>query len=197
MLPVQISSRALSQTFRRTLPKYFTQTEMRNILSTELRQKDYSSWFLIYFLSRSGCRISEALSLTVASIDFANRLLHCLTLKRRTYQERTIPLTGETAGVIAEYIAIHSLQRHSRLFPFTRKTAYLKVQFACQYAGFNDDERSHPHSFRHTFAVNAIMNGVPLPVLQNWLGHRDIANTLIYTQVLAVDSFHFMDCIRW
>ena len=196
MFPIPLSTRSLSQTFRHGLPKYFSQAELREILSEELRQKDYSSWFLIYFLSRSGCRISEALRLTVANVDFANRVLHCPTLKRRSHQERSIPITGETAGVVAEFISRTNLQRQDNFFKYTRKTAFLRVQKACRMAGLVD-ERCHPHTFRHTFAVNSVLSGIPLPVLQAWLGHRDISNTLIYTQVLAVDSHHFIEKINW
>ncbi len=196
MLPISIFPRALSQTFRRELPKYFNQAELRMILSEELRQKDYPSWFLVFFLSRTGCRITEALNITVASVDFSSRTLRTRTLKRRDIFERAIPLTGEVIGVIAEYIASLGLQRHDKLFSFTRKTAYIKVQKACREAGIKD-ERCHPHTLRHTFATTAILNGVPLPVLQAWLGHRDIYNTLIYTQVLAVDSRQFAENLRW
>ncbi|WP_371364894.1 Tyrosine recombinase XerD [Sporomusa rhizae] len=196
MLPISIFPRALSQTFRRELPKYFNQAELRLILSEELRQKDYSSWFLVFFLSRTGCRITEAINITVASIDFSSRTLRARILKRRDIYERAIPLTGEVIGVIAEYIASIGLQRHDKLFSFTRKTAYIKVQKACRKAGF-DDKRCHPHTLRHTFAVNAILNGVPIPVLQSWLGHRDIYNTLVYTQVLATDSRQFAEYLQW
>lgn len=198
MLPMPISARALSQTFRRSLPKYFSQLELHQILSDELRQSAYTDWFLIFFLSRFGCRISEVLLLTVADIDFANRVLSCPTLKRHRHHRRSIPFSGETAGVIAEYLTRNNLQRHDFLFPFTRKTAFLKVKKACRQSGLSEnDERCHPHTLRHTFAVNAVINGIPLPVLQVWLGHRDIYNTLIYTQILAVDSHQFMDNIRW
>jgi len=49
-----------------------------------------------------------------------------------------------------------------------------------------------PHTFRHSFAVNAVLHGVPLPVIKQWLGHRNIQSTEIYTQVLAVETGHLM-----
>ena len=41
------------------------------------------------------------------------------------------------------------------------------------------------------------MQSVPVTVLREWLGHRDITKTLIYTQILAQDSRVFMDNVRF
>ena len=36
---------------------------------------------------------------------------------------------------------------------------------------------------RHTYGRNAILNGVPTPVLQQWLGHHSLAETERYVQL--------------
>ncbi len=56
--------------------------------------------------------------------------------------------------------------------------------------------RIHAHKFRHTFAVKAIMDTVPLNVLQQWLGHSSIFTTSIYTQITGMDTAQFMARIR-
>jgi site-specific recombinase XerD len=38
---------------------------------------------------------------------------------------------------------------------------------------------------------------VPITVLKEWLGHRDITKTLIYTRILAQDTRAFMDKVRF
>jgi integrase/recombinase XerD len=70
------------------------------------------------------------------------------------------------------------------------------VRKACKLAGLNDG-RDHPHTFRHSFAINCIIQSVPVTVLREWLGHRDITKTLIYTQILAQDSRVFMENVRF
>jgi len=32
----------------------------------------------------------------------------------------------------------------------------------------------HAHKFRHTFAIKSILAGVPLNVIQDWMGHSSI-----------------------
>ena len=56
--------------------------------------------------------------------------------------------------------------------------------------------RIHAHKFRHTFAVKAIMDNVPLNVLQQWLGHSSVFTTSIYTQITGMDTSEFMGRVR-
>lgn len=44
-----------------------------------------------------------------------------------------------------------------------------------------------PHTFRHSYAMHLMMNGVPQKVLQGLLGHRYSRSTEAYTRVFALD----------
>ena len=44
-----------------------------------------------------------------------------------------------------------------------------------------------PHTFRHSYAMHLLMNGVPQKVLQGLLGHRYSRSTEAYTRVFALD----------
>jgi len=51
-----------------------------------------------------------------------------------------------------------------------------------------------PHYFRHSFAIATLLNknDIKLRVLQKWLGHSKIENTLIYQDIVARDTNDFM-----
>lgn len=195
MLPIPIKGRHLSQALSKALPKYFSQDDVRQILSDELKEKDYKAWFLCLFLWNTGMRVSEALSIKVEDIDLLGRAMNVRTLKRQNHI-RVIPLQNGFVGEISLWINQQGLKRKDKLFDFNRITAFNKVKKACGLARLNDD-RSHPHTFRHSFAINCIMQSVPVTILREWLGHRDITKTLIYTQILAQDSRVFMEKVRF
>jgi integrase len=41
----------------------------------------------------------------------------------------------------------------------------------------------HPHVLRHTFASHAIMRGVPLELVQEWMGHATINMIMRYAHL--------------
>ena len=46
-----------------------------------------------------------------------------------------------------------------------------------------DPARAHPHAFRHTYGRNCVLRGVPVPVLQKWLGHVSMVDTQRYVEL--------------
>lgn len=44
-----------------------------------------------------------------------------------------------------------------------------------------------PHTFRHSYAMHMLYNGIPPKVLQSLIGHKSISSTEVYTKVFALD----------
>ena len=44
-------------------------------------------------------------------------------------------------------------------------------------------DRPHPHAFRHTYGRTCVLRGIPVPVLQQWLGHQSLADTQRYVEL--------------
>ena len=48
--------------------------------------------------------------------------------------------------------------------------------------GIDKNIELEPHTFRRCFATQNSLNGMPLPVLQKYLGHSKISTTAIYVK---------------
>lgn len=190
MVPTVRNKKEVAIVFSQELPKYFHKQEI-DIILNEVKDSP-KKHLLISLLWQTGARVSEILSLKVKDIDFHNKSLRISTLKRKKRPQRVIPIQGSLLGLLGAYIASNELKREDFILNITRQRAHQIVQGAVLKAQF-DAERAHPHTFRHSFAVFAVLSGVPILVIKNWLGHSNIQNTLIYMQVLGNDTRSFYD----
>jgi integrase/recombinase XerD len=71
------------------------------------------------------------------------------------------------------------LSRHGKKLTTERIWQILKEIAAA--AGF--ETNVYPHLLRHSFATHLLANGADLRIIQELLGHADIATTQIYTHV--------------
>ena len=72
--------------------------------------------------------------------------------------------------------------RQLLLFDVSQQWVSKSMKEAALEAGL-DLARAHPHALRNTYGRNAVLNEVPTPVLQQWLGHRSLAETERYVQL--------------
>jgi site-specific recombinase XerD len=62
----------------------------------------------------------------------------------------------------------------------------------------NIEKRVHPHGLRHTHAYELMVEGVPVPIIQQQLGHTSLATTDRYVSHLApVDLISHMQQRDW
>lgn len=172
------------------LRKYLTPDERERFLAASLAEPRPYVRTLCLTLAYTGCRISEALSLTPAAILSDQGCIAIRTLKQRNGRifVREVPVP---APLIEELERVHELShlpRHQRLWPWSRGRAWQLVKEVMQTARITDGPHASPKGLRHGFGLHAIRCGVPLNLVQRWLGHASMTTTAIYLQAIGSEE---------
>lgn len=166
--------------------KYLTVAETRAFLAAARKRGELVYSFCL-LLAASGCRISEALALTGAHIDFEAEVVIIESLKKRRREVfRTVPLPRHVLAHLQRCLRSGALSP-DRLWPWSRMTGYRRVCEVMREARISGGQAS-PKGLRHGFGVSAVQAGVPLNLVQRWLGHADIKTTSIYTHVTGAEE---------
>ena len=172
--------------------KNYIQMQFRN---NNKRSEIHKRYFaLVITLLRTGGRIDEVPQLKASDFSLENNTVRLKTLKRKGEVYRVTPMHPELRSAILEYFLDSHIDRRSdeKVFKMTRQGVdkyFKKMQSSLNF-------RIHAHKFRHTFAVRAIMSGVPLNVLQKWLGHASVFTTNVYTEITGIDTRGFMEQVK-
>jgi len=126
----------------------------------------------------TGVRIDEALGLTWKDVDLDNCLL---TVVGKGDRQRKIPFSHELRKLLFRY----SKGQTARYVFATRSGTRLHHRNV--HHAFVQACGKSPHKFRHTWATNAVKQGVPLPVIQRILGHASIQTTMRYVHMQTAD----------
>ncbi len=84
---------------------------------------------------------------------------------------------------------IEALYRRSRTTKPAPRPMHFLI-FRCDAEGQGSlGANASPKAFRHTFGTGTIQAGIPITLLQRWLGHARLTTTAIYTEVSGPEEF--------
>lgn len=143
-----------------------------------------------------GLRASELADMTLDDLHFDLGIVRVIGKGRK---ERIVPIGAHAVKAIEEYVKVlrptlvgvkttRVKAEGRRLFltrsggPMTRIVLWQMIQTTAKRAGIR---KIHPHTLRHTFATHLLAGGADLRVVQELLGHSNVATTQIYTHVDA------------
>lgn len=137
-------------------------------------------------LAITGARLSEVLLLTQDRIDTGNKAVVFETLKQRKAGVfRAVPVPTKLLRLLRRFSGAPG----ERLWPWCRTTAWTNVKRVMRSAGIADAV-CKPKALRHAFAIEAGQRGVPLNIVQRWLGHACIETTAIYASAVGKEERH-------
>lgn len=147
---------------------------------------------LIEFLISTGCRLSEVVGVDVSDVNWFEQSLHVIG---KGDKERKVYFSIKTKILLKKYLATRK-DTNPALF-VTSKAPYGRLggrsverEIKKIAARTEIDKSVYPHLFRHSFATHKLNSGMPLPVIQNLMGHEDSATTLIYAEISQENIKH-------
>jgi integrase/recombinase XerD len=175
----------------RKLPSTLSVKEIRNWLETipkdqHLGRRDKAILELFY---SSGLRLAELCAARLEWLDDDEGFLRVIGKGKKT---RLVRVGSDALQALANYLSnerpnLVKPHSSSQIFlsvrgrPLTPERIRQIVKRRAKLAGI--DSQVYPHLLRHSFATHLLEGGADLRVIQELLGHADIATTQIYTHV--------------
>jgi integrase/recombinase XerC len=140
---------------------------------------------LLELLYGSGLRIAEAAGLDVDELDVDRGRV---TVWGKGGKQRVVPLTEPAGAALARWLADGRPELATTHSPtgavfLNQRGRRLTPRDARRILDRRASEPTHPHALRHTFATHLLDGGADLRVVQELLGHSDVATTQRYTHV--------------
>lgn len=146
---------------------------------------------ILELLFSTGLRVSELARLKRTELNLEKDEF---TVRGKGGKLRIVFLSNGARGSIRDYLAgrrddhpalfirhDRAAKRSSEIEALTPRSIQRLVSRYAQLAGVN--KRVTPHTLRHSYATDLLMNGADIRSVQTMLGHASITTTQIYTHV--------------
>lgn len=168
------------------LPKVLTVNDLNVILTSDLNPEEL---VIIELLYGCGLRVSELVNLKLGNIDIKSKYIQCYG---KGSKERIVPFGSKAKDALKKYFKLrdyillkNNLKDKKILLlkdngkSITRQDIYNFIR----RQGEKIHKHISPHTLRHSFATHLLENGADLRVVQELLGHSDVATTQLYTHI--------------
>ena len=167
------------------LPKVMTISEIEAILRENLTKTEK---VIVELLSGCGLRVSELINLRIGNFDLSAKYL---TAFGKGSKERIVPLGKMAIFALKEYLPVREFiikkyrldTRYLLLSDKGKNLTRQDIYVFIHEQGKKVHKNISPHTLRHSYATHLLENGADLRVVQELLGHSDVATTQLYTHI--------------
>ena len=176
----------------RSLPHFLSAEETERLLGAP-SAKDHLGLrdrAMLETLYSAGLRVSELAGMNQGDIDFDAGVL---TIRGKGRKERLALIGSPASKALQRWLAVRRTSDKEPKGPLspvfinksgrrltTRSIARMLEKYL-QQSGL--DQRTTPHTLRHSFATHLLDRGADLRSVQELLGHKSLATTQIYTHI--------------
>ena len=178
----------------RKLPHFLTNEEVGRLLEaptsdTPLGLRDRAIFETIY---SAGLRVGELVGINDQDLDLPGMLVR---IRGKGRKERLCPLGGYAIEAIEAWRGVrvlapqgpHAVAEGTPVFVnrfgrrLTTRSVARTLEKYIQETGL--DQRTSPHTLRHSFATHLLDRGADIRSVQELLGHKSLVTTQIYTHI--------------
>jgi len=157
------------------IPDYLEKEQVDEILNAA-KTCNHRDYLLLRFMWRTGARVSEVINVTPKDIEHKNGVVNIR--KAKGGRQRRVPLDQDTLKMLSDYVLALNIPEDQPVFPIQRNRVFNIVKKYGKMTGVN----IHPHTLRHSFAINMVRGGTDLRRVQLMLGHTSLSITQVYLQ---------------
>jgi integrase/recombinase XerC len=174
------------------LPHFLTTDEVGKLLdapkgNTPAALRDRA---ILETLYSAGLRVSELIGLADGDLDFPAGIVR---IRGKGKRERLAPIGSYASRALKSWLDVRKLSprektgREAPVFTnkfgtrLTTRSVARMLEKYLQETGL--DQRTSPHTLRHSFATHLLDRGADIRSVQELLGHKSLVTTQIYTHV--------------
>lgn len=143
---------------------------------------------LLELLFSGGLRVSELVGINRDQMNLARQEF---SVRGKGDKVRVVFISDRAKEALARYcgmrtdidpaLFVHVRGAHASALRLTPRSVQRIVKYYATKAGIVKDV--HPHTLRHSFATDLLLNGADIRSVQAMLGHASITTTQIYTHI--------------
>ncbi len=175
----------------KTLPTYLTEEEIEKLLNISLKTAfDYRNKAMLELLYATGMRVSELVELKLNQLHLKENIIRIIG---KGNKERISPISEIAKKYLTIYLDRYRddlLKNKQSEYVFinnfsnkiSRQGFFKNLKQIAKIQGI--EKEISPHTLRHSYATHLLTHGADIRIIQELLGHSDIATTEIYTHIV-------------
>lgn len=189
-MPSPVPVEYLTRTHKEKRPReYLYEHEVEALIAAAKEgQNSIRNQALVLLCYRHGLRSTEACNLKWAQIDFETRRMHVNRIKGGI--DSVHPIRDREIRLLKQLWKERQAKKETSPYVFLTNRGTKFTSGAFQKLMLVLGERSgllvpmiHPHMLRHSTGYKLANDGVDTRTIQDYLGHANINNTVIYTKL--------------
>lgn len=163
--------------------KFLTLDEIKRLFAVITDKRDRAMFLIAY---RHGLRATEVGLLRTDDVDLKQLRIMCHRLKGSIPGLQ--PMQPDEVRLLKAYLRVRP--DSPILFPSNRGTPISRRQLDKLMKQYGEQaklpkDKQHFHTLKHSIATHLLETGDNLRFVQDWLGHAQIQNTVIYASLVS------------